>query len=234
MEFLALSVAGSRRFNRRAHVKQPAIALERADQVRSMPRPESWVAALFQVCGWPAPVLHEKQGEPPSSRRKVVFVRVHRPQEVIGLDALVEALYETLKEVETANALIDGQLGHAGDSRRASLCRGAGHAPKEAIRAALPTMAGVTPPLPDLVLYGRPGCHLCEDTLDVLRALLAEREGLGRPIPPLVERDIETDEDWLRGYLLTIPVVAYGEQELSLATSPAKLRRFLAEVLDGE
>ena len=91
----------------------------------------------------------------------------------------------------------------------------------------------VTPPLPDLVLYGRPGCHLCEDTLDVLRALLAEREGLGRPIPPLVERDIETDEDWLRRYLLSIPVVAYGDKELPLATSLAKLRRYLTEVLDG-
>ena len=90
----------------------------------------------------------------------------------------------------------------------------------------------MTAPLPDLVLYGRPGCHLCEETHDALLALLALRSAAGLPVPPLVERDIETDDDWLRRYLVAIPVVAYGERELALATSPAKLRRFLQEVLD--
>jgi hypothetical protein len=94
-------------------------------------------------------------------------------------------------------------------------------------------MAGVTAHLPDLVLYGRPGCHLCEDAHDALLALLALRGETGLPVPPVVVRDIETDEDWLRRYLVTIPVVAYGGCELELATSPAKLRRFLSEVLDN-
>ena len=94
-------------------------------------------------------------------------------------------------------------------------------------------MTGVTTPLPDLVLYSRPGCHLCEEAHDVLSALLGQRGEAGLPVPPVVERDIETDEDWLRRYLVTIPVVAYGDRELELATSPAKLRRFLSEVLDG-
>jgi hypothetical protein len=90
----------------------------------------------------------------------------------------------------------------------------------------------VTTPLPDLVLYGRPGCHLCDDAHATLELLLAERAAAGRPAPAIREADIETDEDWHRRFALTIPVVELGERRLELATSPAKLRRFLAEVLD--
>lgn len=67
----------------------------------------------------------------------------------------------------------------------------------------------------------------------MLASLLSERDAAGLAVPPVVECDIETNDDWLRRYLLTIPVVAYGGRELELATSPAKLRRFLTEVLDG-
>jgi hypothetical protein len=94
-------------------------------------------------------------------------------------------------------------------------------------------MAVVTDLPPSLVLYGRHGCHLCEEAHDALAALLAQRREAGLSVPPVVERDIETDADWVRRYLVTIPVVAYGDRELELATSPAKLRRFLSEVLDG-
>jgi Glutaredoxin-like domain (DUF836) len=91
----------------------------------------------------------------------------------------------------------------------------------------------VTTPLPDLVLYARPGCHLCEDARVALLALLADRAARGLPAPALEERDIETDEDWLRRYAFTIPVVTLGDRELALATSPARLRRLLADVLDA-
>ena len=91
----------------------------------------------------------------------------------------------------------------------------------------------VTPPLPDLVLYARPGCDLCDETRATLEALLADRAARGLPAPALVERDIETDDDWQRRYAFTIPVVVLGDRELELATSPAKLRRLLADVLDG-
>lgn len=94
-------------------------------------------------------------------------------------------------------------------------------------------MPRVTAPLPDLVLYGRPGCHLCEDAHALLDGLLAYRRGQGLPTPALVERNIEDDEAWHRRYLFTIPVVAFGDRELELAVSPAKLGRFLAEALDG-
>ncbi len=82
-------------------------------------------------------------------------------------------------------------------------------------------------PLPDLVLYTRPGCHLCDEARAVASALLAERAASGRPIPRLVERDITTDPDWEREFLTTIPVLELGGRRLELATSPARIRRLL-------
>jgi glutaredoxin len=55
-----------------------------------------------------------------------------------------------------------------------------------------------------LVLYGRPGCHLCDDARAVL-------ERVGHPFD---EVDIEADDDLLRRYLERIPVVALDGEEL--------------------
>jgi hypothetical protein len=63
--------------------------------------------------------------------------------------------------------------------------------------------------------------------------ILADRAAHGLPSPVVEVRNIETAEDWHQRYAFTIPVVAFGHRELALATSPAKVRRFLAEVLDG-
>lgn len=104
----------------------------------------------------------------------------------------------------------------------------------EAIGPARLQCEAVTSPLPSLILYGRPGCHLCEDAHGVLEALLAERASSGHPVPVLEERSIEGDDDLLRRYALTIPVVTFGGRELELATTAAKLRRFLADTLDGD
>jgi glutaredoxin len=91
----------------------------------------------------------------------------------------------------------------------------------------------VTAPLPRLVLYSRPGCHLCADARAILDALLADRVARGLVAPELEIRDIETNEEWHRRYAFTIPVVAIGDRELELATSPVRLRRLLADALDG-
>lgn len=57
-------------------------------------------------------------------------------------------------------------------------------------------------------LYGRPGCHLCEDARAVIMRV-RER------VPfELVEFNIETDEALLTRYLERIPVVAVDGQEL--------------------
>jgi hypothetical protein len=88
-------------------------------------------------------------------------------------------------------------------------------------------------PLPDLILYGRAGCHLCDETRTLLAALLDERTRAGLPAPMLVERDIEADPAWERAYFASIPVVELGDRRLDLATSVAKLRRLLTDVLDA-
>jgi glutaredoxin len=56
-----------------------------------------------------------------------------------------------------------------------------------------------------LVLYGRPGCHLCDDARTVL-----ERIG-----EPFAEIDIETDAALHAAYLERIPVVTVDGEELS-------------------
>ncbi len=55
-----------------------------------------------------------------------------------------------------------------------------------------------------LTLYGRPGCHLCDDARTVLQRI-------GEPFD---ERDIEADDDLLRRYLERIPVLALDGAEL--------------------
>ena len=88
-------------------------------------------------------------------------------------------------------------------------------------------------PLPDLVLYGRPGCGLCDETRSLLDALLAERSAAGLPAPMLRECDIETDPALERALFAAIPVVELGDRRLELATSAAKLRRLMHDVLDA-
>jgi len=87
-------------------------------------------------------------------------------------------------------------------------------------------------PLPDLFLYGRRGCHLCDEAHELLIALLRERTDAGQATPRLVERDIESNDEWQHAYVETIPVLELGDRRLELATSLAKIRRFLADGLD--
>ena len=91
----------------------------------------------------------------------------------------------------------------------------------------------MTDPLPDLVLYARDGCHLCDETRGTLEALLRDRVSRGLVAPRLVERDIDSDPALHDRYAFVIPVVALGDRELELATSPARLRLLLADALDA-
>ncbi|HLO35678.1 MAG TPA: glutaredoxin family protein [Candidatus Deferrimicrobium sp.] len=88
-------------------------------------------------------------------------------------------------------------------------------------------------PLPELILYTRDGCHLCEDARAIVQGLLEDRAARGQRTAALHERDITTDPDLERRFHATIPVVELAGRRLELATSPAKLRRFLADALDG-
>jgi len=59
-----------------------------------------------------------------------------------------------------------------------------------------------------VTLYGRPGCHLCEQA----RAVLAD-VALRAPFT-LHEIDIEADDEVFKRYLERIPVVALDGEEL--------------------
>jgi len=89
----------------------------------------------------------------------------------------------------------------------------------------------VTTPLPDLVLYARPGCGLCDEAREMLAALLDDRAARGLTAPQLREVDITADPDLERALFDRIPVVELGERRLELVTSAAKLRRLLADGL---
>jgi hypothetical protein len=95
-------------------------------------------------------------------------------------------------------------------------------------------MAIVTTPLLDVVLYSRPGCHLCEEARDALEAVLADRQTRGRPIPTVVERNIDLDPELHDRFFDRIPVIEVGPRRLELIVTPSKLRRFLDEALDSE
>ena len=87
-------------------------------------------------------------------------------------------------------------------------------------------------PLPDLILYGRPDCGLCEEARELLGALLDERARAGLPTPSLRHVDIESDPALERVFFSSIPVVEFGGRRLETVTSAAKLRRLLADVLN--
>ena len=66
-----------------------------------------------------------------------------------------------------------------------------------------------------VVLYSRPGCHLCEEARDMLVRAGAAFE----------ERDIESDDALFRRYLERIPVIALdGEEAFELVVDEHALR----------
>jgi predicted metal-dependent phosphoesterase TrpH len=62
--------------------------------------------------------------------------------------------------------------------------------------------------IPEVVLYGRDGCCLCDEAREIL-----ERVRVTHPFA-LVQRDIDADERLLRAYLERIPVVAIDGVEV--------------------
>ena len=69
-----------------------------------------------------------------------------------------------------------------------------------------------------ITLFGRPGCHLCDDAREVL-----ERVG-----EPYDEVNIEDDDDLHRRYLERIPVVAVdGTEVFDLFVDEDALRALL-------
>jgi len=88
-------------------------------------------------------------------------------------------------------------------------------------------------PLPDLVLYARAGCSLCDEARAAIELTLANRRERGLAVPAMVELDIEADPELHRRYMERIPVVELGTRRVELVVTVGKLRRLLGESLDG-
>jgi glutaredoxin len=74
----------------------------------------------------------------------------------------------------------------------------------------------------EVILYGKPGCHLCEDA----RALL-DRLSTRSPLR-IHEVDIRGDQELFRRYDVRIPVIVIdGRIELDAPITEAKLRQVL-------
>jgi glutaredoxin len=77
-----------------------------------------------------------------------------------------------------------------------------------------------------VVLYSRPGCHLCEEALEALVALREDGYSF-----ELLEVDIESEDSLLRRMLERIPVVEVdGEQVSDLVLDRAAVRARLDTV----
>ncbi len=61
---------------------------------------------------------------------------------------------------------------------------------------------------PTVTVYGRPGCHLCDDALVVLERVAADHAFILQSV------DIESDDALLKAYLERIPVLALDGVEL--------------------
>ena len=76
-----------------------------------------------------------------------------------------------------------------------------------------------------VVLYGRPGCCLCDEARAVLERVRAEQ------LFELIERDIERDDALLHAYLERIPVITLdGEELFDFAVDETVLRDWLGKV----
>lgn len=83
-------------------------------------------------------------------------------------------------------------------------------------------MSGASGPAPRVTVYGKPGCHLCENAVKVIEAVCSEL-GVG-----WVEIDITKDEDLFAKYWEQIPVTLVdGRQHTFWRVDPDRLRAAL-------
>jgi glutaredoxin len=64
--------------------------------------------------------------------------------------------------------------------------------------------------MPQVVIYSRPGCHLCEQALEEILELRSQGVRF-----ELREIDIDSDDELLKRYLERIPVVAVDGEQVS-------------------
>jgi hypothetical protein len=84
-----------------------------------------------------------------------------------------------------------------------------------------------TPGLRTVIVYGRPGCHLCDDAVAIIERVQAR-------LPfKLEQRNIESDDGLFKRYLERIPVVEIdGQEAFELFVDEQQFERRLSRV-DG-
>ena len=83
--------------------------------------------------------------------------------------------------------------------------------------------------MPQLTLYHRVGCHLCDDMRDALHEFQREYD-FGQRGFRLQEIDIDADPDLRARYGLLIPVLCLNEQEIChFQLNPAALKQALKQ-----
>jgi hypothetical protein len=81
----------------------------------------------------------------------------------------------------------------------------------------------------EVVLFGRPGCCLCDEAREILVRVRAERPFV------LAEQDIEQDDALLQRYLERIPVVTIdGVEAFELFVDEAEFARRLSQSQTAE
>jgi len=84
---------------------------------------------------------------------------------------------------------------------------------------------------PTLLIYRRPGCHLCDDAELLLRDELAQRARAGLAPVEVEHVDISADPELEARYRRRIPVFAIGDEESELVTNGRQVREFLERAL---
>lgn len=69
--------------------------------------------------------------------------------------------------------------------------------------------------MPTLILYSKPGCHLCEGLQEKLAYLQEQGWSLAVEV-----RDITTRSEWFAAYEYEIPVLAYRGADADRAEQP--------------
>ncbi|HWZ25138.1 MAG TPA: glutaredoxin family protein [Verrucomicrobiae bacterium] len=93
-------------------------------------------------------------------------------------------------------------------------------APKRTAGAPAPTRSG-----PDVTLYSKPGCHLCEEAKDAIAPLLREFRATLREI------DIEGDATLMERFGCDIPVIFIGRKKA--AKHRVNLEQFRRQLQDA-
>ena len=89
-------------------------------------------------------------------------------------------------------------------------------------------------PIPELILYTRAGCGLCDEAREAIQLVLEDRLARNLVAPQVVERDIDADPELHRRLFDRIPIVELGERRVELVVTVGKLRRLLNEVIGDQ